>query len=154
MSRFKSGQRGQCHCAETIWRRSLRCVTRRYRAPGIRRILSIRYTCVRTASAMQVAHLQCPVQRGCRADNRAFTWLLRERLTAARWLSAHEINHRRPRRGTDQPFGTDVAQIAIKENGGRKANTLNVIARETYEMNSVALLTPTYGRDLELCTLL
>jgi hypothetical protein len=31
---------------------------------------------------------------------------------------------------------------------------VNVIARETYEMNSVALLTPTYGRDLELCTLL
>jgi len=31
---------------------------------------------------------------------------------------------------------------------------VNVIARETYEMNSVALLTPTYGRDLELCMLL
>ena len=31
---------------------------------------------------------------------------------------------------------------------------MNVIARETYEMNSVALLTPTYGRDLEICTLL
>ena len=31
---------------------------------------------------------------------------------------------------------------------------MNVIARETYEMNPVALLTPTYGRDLEICTLL
>jgi len=31
---------------------------------------------------------------------------------------------------------------------------VNVIARETYEMNPVALLTPTYGRDLELCMLL
>jgi hypothetical protein len=31
---------------------------------------------------------------------------------------------------------------------------VNVIARETYEMNPVALLTPTYERDLELCTLL
>jgi len=31
---------------------------------------------------------------------------------------------------------------------------VNVIARETCEMNPVALLTPTYGRDLELCTLL
>jgi hypothetical protein len=30
----------------------------------------------------------------------------------------------------------------------------NATARETYEMNPVALLTPTYGRDLELCTLL
>jgi hypothetical protein len=35
-----------------------------------------------------------------------------------------------------------------------KATALNLIARETYEMNPVALLTPTYGRDLELCTLL
>jgi hypothetical protein len=31
---------------------------------------------------------------------------------------------------------------------------LNAIARETREMNPVALLTSTYGRDLELCTLL
>jgi hypothetical protein len=75
-------------------------------------------------------------------------------LTAARWLSTHKINHRGPRRGTDELFGTDVAQIAIKENGGRKANTLNVIAGEIFEMNTVALLTPTYGRDLEICTLL
>jgi Family of unknown function (DUF6492) len=30
----------------------------------------------------------------------------------------------------------------------------NVTAEETHEMNPVALLTPTYGRDLELCTLL
>lgn len=30
----------------------------------------------------------------------------------------------------------------------------NATARETYEMNRVALLTPTYGRDIELCTLL
>ncbi len=32
--------------------------------------------------------------------------------------------------------------------------TPNATARETCEMNRVALLTPTYGRDLELCTLL
>jgi hypothetical protein len=31
---------------------------------------------------------------------------------------------------------------------------VNVIAKQTSEMNPVALLTPTYGRDLELCTLL
>src|ERR1700716_3468089 len=31
---------------------------------------------------------------------------------------------------------------------------LNVNAGKTHEMNPVALLTPTYGRDLELCTLL
>ena len=31
---------------------------------------------------------------------------------------------------------------------------MNVIVKETHKMNPVALLTPTYGRDLELCTLL
>jgi hypothetical protein len=31
---------------------------------------------------------------------------------------------------------------------------VNVIIKETYKMDPVALLTPTYGRDLELCTLL
>ncbi len=31
---------------------------------------------------------------------------------------------------------------------------LNITAGETVKMNQVALLTPTYGRDLELCTLL
>jgi hypothetical protein len=36
----------------------------------------------------------------------------------------------------------------------RKWSILNVTASETPEMNPVALLTPTYGRDLELCTLL
>ena len=36
----------------------------------------------------------------------------------------------------------------------QKATTVNVIVKETYKMNPVALLTPTYGRDLELCTLL
>jgi len=36
----------------------------------------------------------------------------------------------------------------------KKATALNVIARKTYEMDPVALLTPTYGRDLEICTLL
>ena len=36
----------------------------------------------------------------------------------------------------------------------QKATALNAAARETHEMNRVALLTPTYARDLELCTLL
>jgi hypothetical protein len=108
----------------------------------------------RTASAMRVHALQCPVQRDCRVEIARSLWLPRQGLTAARWLSAPKINHRGPRRGTNELFGTDVAQIAIKEDGGRKADTLNVIASETFEMNTVALLTPTYGRDLEICTLL
>lgn len=39
-------------------------------------------------------------------------------------------------------------------NAKRPARVLNVTAREKHAMNHVALLTPTYGRDLELCTLL
>jgi hypothetical protein len=35
-----------------------------------------------------------------------------------------------------------------------KTMSLNVAATNTHDMSSVALLTPTYGRDLELCTLL
>jgi Family of unknown function (DUF6492) len=35
-----------------------------------------------------------------------------------------------------------------------KPMALNVVAEETHKMNPVALLTPTYGRDLELCELL
>jgi hypothetical protein len=35
-----------------------------------------------------------------------------------------------------------------------EAIALNAAARETRQMNAVALLTPTYGRDLERCTLL
>lgn len=33
-------------------------------------------------------------------------------------------------------------------------SALSVVARKTYEMNPVALLTPTYGPDLEICKLL
>jgi hypothetical protein len=36
----------------------------------------------------------------------------------------------------------------------RKPMVLNATAKETQAMNPVALLTPTYGRDLDLCTLL
>jgi hypothetical protein len=41
-----------------------------------------------------------------------------------------------------------------KEHGPSDALARNPAAGETNEMNAVALLTPTYGRDLELCTLL
>ena len=54
-------------------------------------------------------------------------------------------------RGT---VGTDLAHILTQDNRPSEPRALNVTARETCEMNPVALLTPTYGRDLELCTLL
>src|SRR3954469_21826090 len=44
--------------------------------------------------------------------------------------------------------------LTQRDSASRKLAVVNVIAREIYEMKPVALLTPTYGRDLELCTLL
>src|SRR5664279_5646725 len=41
-----------------------------------------------------------------------------------------------------------------KESSASKPIDPDVTAKETHTMNPVALLTPTYGRDLELCTLL
>jgi Family of unknown function (DUF6492) len=50
-------------------------------------------------------------------------------------------------------FGTD---LALSPPGNTTLGNIGAgcAARETSEMNAVALLTPTYGRDLELCTLL
>jgi hypothetical protein len=52
------------------------------------------------------------------------------------------------------PFGTDLADL--KRDATRSPENpmiLNAVT-ESHEMNQVALLTPTYGRDLELCSLL
>jgi hypothetical protein len=58
-----------------------------------------------------------------------------------------------PRGPLDQ-FGTDLAHWPHEgPKPPRKWSIQNLTASETPEMN-VALLTPTYGRDLELCTLL
>src|SRR5437762_11866666 len=67
---------------------------------------------------------------------------------------ARRINHAETARSPAGPPGTDLAQCHSKGFCVRKATALNFVARETCEMNPVALLTPTYGRDLELCTLL
>jgi hypothetical protein len=50
--------------------------------------------------------------------------------------------------------GTDLAHWNHMKFEPSETIALNAIARETCEMNPVALLTSTYGRDLELCTLL
>jgi hypothetical protein len=76
------------------------------------------------------------------------------RINARNGYRARELTKpgapRRPR--------TRSAPILLIGCEGRKAprkwTILNVTASETPEMNPVALLTPTYGRDLELCTLL
>ena len=52
------------------------------------------------------------------------------------------------------PFGTDLAPSDLMKLETPETIALNAATRETHEMNPVALLTPTYGRDLELCTLL
>jgi hypothetical protein len=51
------------------------------------------------------------------------------------------------------PFGTDLAHSNHMKHEAVSSIALNV-ATETHEMNRVALLTSTYGRDLESCTLL
>jgi Family of unknown function (DUF6492) len=51
------------------------------------------------------------------------------------------------------PFGTDLAHSNHMKHEPVSSIALNV-TRETHDMNRVALLTPTYGRDLESCTLL
>jgi hypothetical protein len=52
------------------------------------------------------------------------------------------------------PSGTDLALWLAKEPSPLEIDGPDVTAKETDKMNPVALLTPTYGRDLELCTLL
>jgi Family of unknown function (DUF6492) len=69
-----------------------------------------------------------------------------EMVTAPRELT----NFATPREPAD-PFGTDLAHSNHMKH--EPSIALNV-TRESHEMNPVALLTPTYGRDLELCTLL
>jgi hypothetical protein len=56
----------------------------------------------------------------------------------------------RERAGRSAP----ILLFSLRETTAFEPRALNVTARETQEMNPVALLTPTYGRDLELCTLL
>jgi hypothetical protein len=50
--------------------------------------------------------------------------------------------------------GTDLAHFNHMKFEPSETIALNAVASETREMNPVALLTSTYGRDLELCTLL
>jgi hypothetical protein len=50
-------------------------------------------------------------------------------------------------------FGTDLAHSNHMKHEAVSAIALNVTS-ESHEMNRVALLTSTYGRDLELCTML
>jgi Family of unknown function (DUF6492) len=56
-------------------------------------------------------------------------------------------------RGFAHPFGIDLAHSNHMKHEPVGSIALNV-TRETDEMNRVALLTSTYGRDLESCTLL
>jgi Family of unknown function (DUF6492) len=88
------------------------------------------------------------------ARERRFNDGYRAQLTAARWLSPRKINHYKPLQQVADLSGTDLAHYPTQGNGTQRTMLVNVIARESYEMNPVALLTPTYGRDLELCTLL
>jgi hypothetical protein len=59
-----------------------------------------------------------------------------------------EINHFESLRRPADLSGTNLAQWSSSEIRVRKATALNVIARQTCQMNPVALLTTTCGRDL------
>jgi hypothetical protein len=65
------------------------------------------------------------------------------------------INHRETREGATRRFRHRSCSLTMPRNHvPRKPIDSDVTAKETHTMNPVALLTPTYGHDLELCTLL
>ena len=69
-------------------------------------------------------------------------------------VTVRELTNFATQRGRAEPSGTDLALLNRMKHEPSEPIALNVAARETREMNPVALLTPTYGRDLELCRLL
>jgi hypothetical protein len=71
-----------------------------------------------------------------------------------RWLPNRELTNFATRRVLADLSGTDLAHSNHMKPEAAKPIALNTTARETREMNPVALLTPTCGRDLELCALL
>src|SRR3981189_2587284 len=69
-------------------------------------------------------------------------------------VTARELTNFATQRERAGPSGTNLALSNRMKPDSSEPIALNVAARETREMNPVALLTPTYGRDLELCRLL
>src|SRR6201995_5264538 len=69
-------------------------------------------------------------------------------------VTAYRINHLRTRAAGMNRFGTDLALSPSKDPSVLEIDSSDVTVKETRKMNPVALLTPTHGRDLELCTLL
>jgi hypothetical protein len=69
-------------------------------------------------------------------------------------VTARELTKVATPRELASRFGTDLALSNRMKHEPARSIALNAAARETREMNAVALLTPTYGRDLELCRLL
>src|SRR5439155_2030725 len=99
-------------------------------------------------SAWELQHL---VQRRNTTEPARSSWLPRGRrrgtLPAVLTTRAHQDASWRP--------PAPILLIGLRKHvRATEATAVNAIARETYEMNQVALLTPTYGRDLEICTLL
>jgi hypothetical protein len=87
--------------------------------------------------------LQVTVQRSCNAPT-----------NDRDGYRAPELTNFATLREFAEPSGTDLALSNPMKHEPAETIALNVAARESREMNPVALLTPTYGRDLELCTLL
>lgn len=73
----------------------------------------------------------------------------RDRLAGSAELTTHARRKALP--GHSAPILLNAFRKHVQ---ATELTALNAIVGETYEMNQVALLTPTYGRDLEICTLL
>src|SRR5262245_42705604 len=63
---------------------------------------------------------------------------------------ASKVNHCEAATALTEPPGS----IWHNGSGSQESDSLGRFAKETHEMGPVALLTPTYARDLEICTLL
>jgi len=77
----------------------------------------------------------------------------RARVSVRDGYRAGELTNFETAPGIVDPFGTDFAP-SLRQDPGTSETNDSGCHRERDKMNPVALLTPTYGRDLELCTLL
>jgi hypothetical protein len=73
-------------------------------------------------------------------------------MNASAMVTAHALTSFETPRKPVERFGTDLALKPFRIPTSSQEPRMSL--PETSAMNSVALLTPTYGRDLELCTLL
>jgi hypothetical protein len=129
----KSGHFGQFDCVENTEGRGLGLPLRKLRRERDRCITSpwFRFKVQRCANVI--------ASYGPRADE------------CQGWLAGRELTNFEALRQHVDLSGTDLALPKHMKHEPAPSITLNAAADETRDMNPLALLTPTYGRDLELC---